>query len=218
MNKELLEDQWVEVKEFIREKFSSLTEEDIRQIDGHYDQLVARLQQRYGFSREQAEAEIRKWAPDFNSIRSSREVPKYASTRDESSYYAKDRASYSDYPENRESGNSSLFKWLLLAGIPLLFLLGYLANQASTPVSSTTDEFVMISETPTDQVFSQNIRRSLASNEALARNLDAVRITSSNGVVNLNGFVSTNEQRDAIAKYIQNIQGVKQVNNRLQVR
>jgi uncharacterized protein YjbJ (UPF0337 family) len=41
----------------IKEKWSALTEDDLARIAGKQDQLVGRLQGRYGYAKEQAERE-----------------------------------------------------------------------------------------------------------------------------------------------------------------
>ncbi|CDR33228.1 CsbD family protein [Criblamydia sequanensis] len=46
MNKDLFESQWSQIKPILRDKWSNLTDEDIRQINGRYDQLIAKIQQR----------------------------------------------------------------------------------------------------------------------------------------------------------------------------
>jgi uncharacterized protein YjbJ (UPF0337 family) len=57
MNWDQIEGRWKELKGKIREKFSKLTDDDLDTIGGKKDQLVGRLQQRYGYGKEQAERE-----------------------------------------------------------------------------------------------------------------------------------------------------------------
>jgi uncharacterized protein YjbJ (UPF0337 family) len=49
--------QWKEFKGKVKEKWGKLTDDDLETIDGKKDQLVGRLQQRYGYAKEQAEKE-----------------------------------------------------------------------------------------------------------------------------------------------------------------
>jgi uncharacterized protein YjbJ (UPF0337 family) len=46
----------------VRRHWSRLTQEDVTQITGKREILVKRLQERYGFSRQQAEREVEAWA------------------------------------------------------------------------------------------------------------------------------------------------------------
>lgn len=55
MNWNEVESQWNEVKGSVRSKYNKLTEDDIRAIGGKKDQLISKLQERYGMSREQAQ-------------------------------------------------------------------------------------------------------------------------------------------------------------------
>ncbi len=57
MNWDQVEGKWKEVKGRFREKFGKLTDDDLEVIGGKKDQLVGRLQQRYGYNKEQAERE-----------------------------------------------------------------------------------------------------------------------------------------------------------------
>ncbi len=213
MNKEVLEAQWLQVKGIIKEKFGNLTDDDIRQIDGRYDQLVARLQQRYGYSKEEAEEELRKWVLVKDPGTFSRDKPFVKpAARSEDSFSAK----------RSEGGTSSLLNWLIVAGVAALLLLTYFANEGmkTTPTqpNKTSEDMAIVSETPADQAMSQGIRRSLAADQSLAPDLNNIQIMSSNGAVTVTGTVATTQERDAILKVIQNSNGVTQINNHLEIR
>jgi len=45
----------------VQEKWGKLTDDDLDVIEGKKDQLVGRLQERYGYSKEQAEKELKSW-------------------------------------------------------------------------------------------------------------------------------------------------------------
>lgn len=57
MNWDQVEGKWKEVKGRVRAKFGKLTDDDMEVIAGKKDELVGRLQQRYGYNKEQAERE-----------------------------------------------------------------------------------------------------------------------------------------------------------------
>ena len=46
------------MKGSVRQKYSELTEDDIRAIAGKKDQFISKLQERYGMSREQAQKDL----------------------------------------------------------------------------------------------------------------------------------------------------------------
>lgn len=57
MNWEQIKGQWTQVKGKVKEKWGQLTDDDLTAIDGRKDQLVGKLQERYGYAKEEAERE-----------------------------------------------------------------------------------------------------------------------------------------------------------------
>jgi uncharacterized protein YjbJ (UPF0337 family) len=49
---------WNVLKGKIREQWGKLTDDDFEQAAGQRDQLVGRLQERYGYAKDQAEREL----------------------------------------------------------------------------------------------------------------------------------------------------------------
>ncbi len=45
----------------MKEKWGKLTDDDLDVIEGKQDQLIGRLQERYGYSKDQAEKELKSW-------------------------------------------------------------------------------------------------------------------------------------------------------------
>ena len=58
MNQDIFEGKWKESKGQVKEWWGKLTDDDLQQIDGKSDQLVGILQQKYGYTKEQAEKEL----------------------------------------------------------------------------------------------------------------------------------------------------------------
>jgi uncharacterized protein YjbJ (UPF0337 family) len=56
-----IEGNWLHFKGKLRHNWVKLTDEDITRINGRRDELAARLQERYGFARSEAEREIGAW-------------------------------------------------------------------------------------------------------------------------------------------------------------
>ncbi|MCA3182658.1 MAG: CsbD family protein, partial [Cupriavidus sp.] len=48
----------------IKEKWGKLTDDDITVINGKRDQLAGRIQERYGYTKERAEEEMKAWEQD----------------------------------------------------------------------------------------------------------------------------------------------------------
>lgn len=59
MNKDILEGKWTQVKGNLKTWWGKLTDNDVEEIDGKFDKLVGKLQERYGHTREQAEKECK---------------------------------------------------------------------------------------------------------------------------------------------------------------
>lgn len=53
-----MEGKWKQVKGSIRERWGRLTDDDLEQIAGKRDQLVGRIQERYGIAKETAAKEV----------------------------------------------------------------------------------------------------------------------------------------------------------------
>ena len=58
MNRDIFEGTWKEMRGQVREWWGKLTDDDLEQAGGKADQLIALLQQRYGYTREKAEQEF----------------------------------------------------------------------------------------------------------------------------------------------------------------
>jgi uncharacterized protein YjbJ (UPF0337 family) len=54
MNWDQLEGKWKQSKGKVREKWGKLTDDDLDVIAGKRDQLIGRLQERYGLAKEEA--------------------------------------------------------------------------------------------------------------------------------------------------------------------
>jgi len=59
MNKDTLAGQWHRIKGRIRQRWNRLTDDDLGELEGHVEELVGLLQQRYGVQRAEAEKEFR---------------------------------------------------------------------------------------------------------------------------------------------------------------
>jgi uncharacterized protein YjbJ (UPF0337 family) len=57
-----IEDHWPDLRQRARRHWFHLTQADVEEISGARGELVERVQERYGFSREEAEKEVDAWA------------------------------------------------------------------------------------------------------------------------------------------------------------
>ena len=61
MNKDTVGGTFRQLKGKIKQQWGKLTDDDLTTISGQRDQLVGRLQERYGYAKEQAEREVKDW-------------------------------------------------------------------------------------------------------------------------------------------------------------
>ena len=53
-----VEGNWKQIKGQVKEKWGKLTDDDLLEIEGRRDQLVGKIQARYGVTKEEAEAQV----------------------------------------------------------------------------------------------------------------------------------------------------------------
>ncbi|WP_422014766.1 CsbD family protein [Reyranella sp.] len=58
---EKVKGSWSQTKGAVKEQWGELTDDDLLAIEGRRDQLVGKIQTRYGISREAAEAQVGAW-------------------------------------------------------------------------------------------------------------------------------------------------------------
>ena len=58
MNRDVLEGKWKEMRGQVKEWWGELTDDDLDKAEGKADQIIGLLQQKYGYTREQAEEEF----------------------------------------------------------------------------------------------------------------------------------------------------------------
>jgi uncharacterized protein YjbJ (UPF0337 family) len=58
VNQDIFEGRWKQMRGKAKEWWGQLTDDELDQIEGKKDQLIGALQIRYGYTKEQAEAEI----------------------------------------------------------------------------------------------------------------------------------------------------------------
>jgi uncharacterized protein YjbJ (UPF0337 family) len=76
MNWDRIEGNWKQVAGKAREKWGKLTDSDWQVIGGKKDQLVGRLQERYGIDKDQAGRDADAWA---QSLHDADEAPRTGS-------------------------------------------------------------------------------------------------------------------------------------------
>lgn len=61
MNKDIIKGKWKQVAGQAKMTWNRLTDDDLGVADGHREYLVGKLQERYGWAKDQAEDEVRRF-------------------------------------------------------------------------------------------------------------------------------------------------------------
>jgi uncharacterized protein YjbJ (UPF0337 family) len=61
MNWDTISGQWKQVKGKAKEKWGKLTDDELDVVGGKRDQLIGKIQERYGLQKDQAEKEVDQW-------------------------------------------------------------------------------------------------------------------------------------------------------------
>jgi uncharacterized protein YjbJ (UPF0337 family) len=65
---EKIKGSWNQTKGAVKEQWGKLTDDDLLEIEGRRDQLVGKIQTRYGISHDQAEAQVSGWEQKYHSM------------------------------------------------------------------------------------------------------------------------------------------------------
>lgn len=61
MNKHILKGEWNQLKGAAKEKWGELTQDEIDQTEGETQQLIGKIQAKYGYEYEKARDEVNAW-------------------------------------------------------------------------------------------------------------------------------------------------------------
>jgi uncharacterized protein YjbJ (UPF0337 family) len=67
MNSDQFEGKWKQLKGSVKQRWGKLTDDDVTRLSGKKDELIGKLQERYGITREQAQREADEWAAAANA-------------------------------------------------------------------------------------------------------------------------------------------------------
>ena len=71
MNKDIIQGKWTQLKGSLKAKWNKLTDDDLGRMDGNREYLIGRLQERYGWQKDQAEREIRDFESNIDKQRAA---------------------------------------------------------------------------------------------------------------------------------------------------
>ncbi len=66
MNEDILKGKWKQIRGRSKEWWGKLTDDDLDMIDGNRDQLIGKLQERYGYTKDRAAQEVNARLKELN--------------------------------------------------------------------------------------------------------------------------------------------------------
>ena len=61
MNKDIFQGNWLQIKGKVQQQWGKLTDDDLNVINGRRNELEGKLQERYGYGKEEAEKRLKEW-------------------------------------------------------------------------------------------------------------------------------------------------------------
>jgi uncharacterized protein YjbJ (UPF0337 family) len=58
MNEDVIKGQWKEIRGKAKEWWGALTDDDLKAVNGRRDRLIGKLQEKYGYTKEEAMQQI----------------------------------------------------------------------------------------------------------------------------------------------------------------
>lgn len=65
MNTDIIKGKWKQLKGDIQKKWGQLTDDNLDVTEGHTEYLAGKLQERYGWTKEQAEKELKEFSEKY---------------------------------------------------------------------------------------------------------------------------------------------------------
>ncbi len=67
MNRDVMQGNWKQMRGSLKKFFGKLTDDDVIQAEGDQDKMIGKLQERYGYTREQAQVEWNKFVAKYGN-------------------------------------------------------------------------------------------------------------------------------------------------------
>jgi len=67
MNWDRIEGNWKQFRGKVLQQWGKLTNDDLDQVQGRSEQLVGRIEERYGLAKDEARRQVNKWLDDIKT-------------------------------------------------------------------------------------------------------------------------------------------------------
>ncbi|MBI3476290.1 MAG: CsbD family protein [Acidobacteria bacterium] len=74
MNSDQLQGKWKQVKGTVKERWGKLTDDDVDVVNGQSEQLIGKVQERYGIAKEEAQRQVDDWMRSGSESESADEL------------------------------------------------------------------------------------------------------------------------------------------------
>jgi uncharacterized protein YjbJ (UPF0337 family) len=74
MNWDQVQGNWKQFKGKVQQQWGKLTDDDLDRVEGRRTEMVGRLQERYGHTKEQAERELDRWTSELETSQTQRDA------------------------------------------------------------------------------------------------------------------------------------------------
>ena len=68
MNHDRIAGSWKQIRGKVKEQWGKLTDDDLMEIQGRREQLIGKIQTRYGISQAEAEAQVSGWEHKYKTM------------------------------------------------------------------------------------------------------------------------------------------------------
>ncbi|MBI3153721.1 MAG: CsbD family protein [Chloroflexi bacterium] len=65
LNQDVLAGKWKQARGMAKQWWGKLTDDDLTRINGRIEELIGKVQERYGYTKEQAEQEVARFMNQF---------------------------------------------------------------------------------------------------------------------------------------------------------
>ena len=66
MNDDTFKGQWLQIKGKVRQQWGKHTNDDLDEVQGKSEQLIGRVQERYGLAKDEARRQVNTWLDEFD--------------------------------------------------------------------------------------------------------------------------------------------------------
>lgn len=69
MNKDIIKGKWNQLKGEVKVQWGKFTDDELDEMEGNYDKVVGKLQEKYGYGKDEAEREADKFFTKYEGER-----------------------------------------------------------------------------------------------------------------------------------------------------